>query len=99
MRHRIVGRALCSWSALVAAAAYGADRRDAPGFTPPKGLQDNPIEVPADNPITAGKVALGQQLFFDKRLSKTKAMSCETCHVPEKGWTDGLSSRPSSTAA
>ena len=70
-----------------------------PPFTPPRGLEDAPIEVPADNPMTAGKIKLGEQLFFDKRLSKTKAMSCETCHVPEKGWTDGLSSRPSSTAA
>jgi len=32
---------------------------------------------------------LGKQLFFDKRLSKDGSASCETCHVPEKGWTDG----------
>ena len=65
-----------------------------PAFTLPKGLQDQPMEVPPDNPITAGKIKLGEQLFFDKRLSKTKAMSCETCHVPEKGWTDGLKLSP-----
>ena len=47
------------------------------------------IPVPSDNPITAGKIKLGEQLFFDKRLSKAKNMSCESCHVPEKGWTDG----------
>jgi cytochrome c peroxidase len=46
-------------------------------------------KVPSDNPLTAEKVALGKQLFFDKRLSKDGAASCETCHVPEKGWTDG----------
>jgi cytochrome c peroxidase len=28
-------------------------------------------------------------LFFDKRLGKDGKMSCETCHLPEKGWTDG----------
>ena len=50
--------------------------------------------MPADNPITAGKIKLGEQLFFDKRLSKTKQMSCETCHVPEKGWTDALALSP-----
>jgi cytochrome c peroxidase len=49
-----------------------------------------PIATPADNALTPGRIRLGEQLFFDKRLSKTKAMSCETCHVPEKGWTDGL---------
>jgi cytochrome c peroxidase len=52
------------------------------------------LVVPPDNPMTPGKIRLGEQLFFDKRLSKTKAMSCETCHVPEKGWTDGLALSP-----
>ena len=46
------------------------------------------MKVPADNPLTAEKVHLGKQLFFDKRLSKDGSASCETCHVPEKGWTD-----------
>jgi cytochrome c peroxidase len=63
-----------------AAAANPADRG---------GLQDQPMEVPADNPITPEKVALGKQLFFDTRLSKTGKMSCDTCHIPEKGWTSG----------
>jgi cytochrome c peroxidase len=47
------------------------------------------MNVPADNAITPEKVALGKQLFFDTRLSKTGMMSCETCHLPDKGWTDG----------
>ena len=64
--------------------------RPASAFTPPKGLHDMEIPVPSDNPITAGKIKLGEKLFFDKRLSKGKDMSCETCHVPEKGWTDGV---------
>jgi cytochrome c peroxidase len=63
-------------------------------FTPPRGLENMPIQVPPDNPMTAARIVLGKQLFFDKRLSKTKAMSCETCHVPEKGWTDGLALSP-----
>jgi len=48
-----------------------------------------PMDVPTDNPMTPEKAGLGKQLFFDKRLSKTGNMSCETCHLPEKGWTDG----------
>lgn len=61
----------------------------------PKGLEDQELApVPADNPITTGKIKLGEQLFFDKRLSKTKQMACETCHVPEKGWTDSLALSP-----
>ena len=55
-----------------------------------------PPPIPADNPSTAEKIALGKQLFFDKRLSGDGSASCETCHVREKGWTDGqvLSVRP-----
>ena len=53
----------------------------------PKGLFDPPAS--ADNPQTPEKVALGKQLFFDKRLSKDGSASCQSCHVPEKGWTDG----------
>ena len=47
------------------------------------------MEVPPDNPLTSFKVALGKQLFFDRRLSATGEVSCETCHLPEMGWTDG----------
>jgi len=53
------------------------------------GLQDQPMAVPADNPITPEKVVLGKQLFFDTRLSKTGKLSCESCHHPENGWTSG----------
>jgi cytochrome c peroxidase len=83
--------------AVVAVAIAGARTGRAqtkPAFTPPRGLQDQEMSVPADNPMTEGKIRLGEQLFFDKRLSKTKAMSCETCHVPEKGWTDQLAFSP-----
>jgi cytochrome c peroxidase len=34
-------------------------------------------------------VALGKQLFFDKRLSANGTVSCATCHVPEKAFSDG----------
>jgi len=48
------------------------------------------MDIPADNPITPAKVALGRQLFFDTRISDSGTFSCETCHRPEMGWTDGL---------
>jgi len=47
------------------------------------------MNVPSDNPVTPEKVELGKKLFFDTRLSKTGMMSCETRHLPEKGWADG----------
>src|SRR5919106_606141 len=48
------------------------------------------MPIPADNPMTPEKVALGRQLFFDERLSIDGSRSCYSCHVCEKGLTDGL---------
>lgn len=38
--------------------------------------------IPKDNPLTAAKVALGEKLYFDKRLSVDRTVSCATCHDP-----------------
>lgn len=51
-----------------------------------------PVPIPADNPQTAAKVALGRQLAFDPRLSKNDALSCASCHVPQSGG-GGLTTR------
>jgi len=48
------------------------------------------MPIPADNPMTQEKVALGRQLFFDERLSIDGSKSCYSCHVCEHGLTDGL---------
>ncbi|MCH4552981.1 cytochrome-c peroxidase [Aestuariibaculum lutulentum] len=40
--------------------------------------------------LTSAKVALGKTLFFETELSASKSISCATCHIPEKGYTDGL---------
>jgi cytochrome c peroxidase len=34
----------------------------------------------ASNPVTPEKVALGRKLYFEKRLSKSQDISCNTCH-------------------
>ena len=44
---------------------------------------------PEDNPTTPEKVALGEKLFFDPRLSIDNTISCASCHVPERAFTDG----------
>lgn len=49
-----------------------------------------PMTIPADNPMTPEKVALGKQLFFDERLSIDGSKSCYSCHLCENGLTDGL---------
>ncbi len=53
-----------------------------------------PVPIPADNPQTPEKIALGKLLFFDPRLSGPNTIACATCHQPGKGMSDGLP-RPS----
>ncbi|MFQ5534432.1 MAG: cytochrome-c peroxidase [Sphingomonadales bacterium] len=36
------------------------------------------------------KAELGKRLFFDRRLSGDAAISCASCHQPDKGFADGL---------
>lgn len=51
-----------------------------PGFPEPV--------VPADNPMTAEKVALGRHLFYDARLSGNGTQSCASCHVQALAFSD-----------
>lgn len=44
--------------------------------------------IPADNPQTGAKIALGERLFFDGRLSADGTVACSTCHNPEHAFTD-----------
>jgi cytochrome c peroxidase len=53
--------------------------------SPPLGLPD--MDMPSDNPITEAKIALGRKLFFDRRLSFNRTLSCAMCHIPEQGFT------------
>jgi cytochrome c peroxidase len=75
----------------------GRGRGGGRGFAPPFGPPPNPaprgrgaIPSPPANPLTAEKVSLGQQLFFDKRLSADGTLSCASCHDPERAFADGL---------
>jgi cytochrome c peroxidase len=77
--------------------------RQGPGPIPPDGplarpksLQQIgvPVEAtrtaaPPDNPQTPEKIALGEKLFFDGRLSLNGTVACSTCHDPARAFTDG----------
>lgn len=52
----------------------------------PLGLPATP--VPADNPMSEARIALGDKLFHDQRFSATGEVSCSTCHDRAKGFTD-----------
>ncbi len=45
--------------------------------------------VPVDNPMSDVKVELGRWLFYDSRLSGNQTMSCATCHLQSRAFTDG----------
>jgi len=56
-------------------------------------------QVPAGNPMSTAKVALGRWLFYDTRLSGNNTMSCGTCHLQELAFTDGKPRSIGSTGA
>lgn len=47
------------------------------------------MESPEDNPMTPGKIELGKQLFYDRRLSGDGTRGCFFCHLTRKGLTNG----------
>lgn len=97
MRSRTKLRGLVSAAALAfAVSLLACENKESAEFKPeiqplpPPWARYEPMEIPPDNPMTPEKVALGRQLFFDKRLSVDESRSCYSCHVCEKGLTDGL---------
>lgn len=48
------------------------------------------VEVPADNPLTISKLALGRELFYETSLSLSGNTSCATCHKLSNGFSDNI---------
>ena len=97
MRPRLeLRRILIAAVVLLTLSVLACENKESAEFKPeiqplPAGLtRYEAMEIPGDNPMTPEKVALGRQLFFDKRLSGDGTRSCYSCHVCEKGLTDGL---------
>jgi cytochrome c peroxidase len=74
--------ALASGPAAGGQAAASAWSWDLPKYIPPP-------RVPADNPMSEEKFQLGRRLFFDNRLSGNGTISCASCHLQERAFTDG----------
>jgi cytochrome c peroxidase len=70
-----------SMIAIAALLALGGAARAEPLGLPP-------VPVPADNPQTPDKIALGDKLFHDARFSSDGKVSCSTCHNDQKAFTD-----------
>jgi cytochrome c peroxidase len=79
---------LIRWSFAAALLLGVADlgAQNAPDQTP---LGLPPLLIPAHNPQTPEKVALGKKLFDDKRFSSTGDVACANCHDAQKAFTDG----------
>lgn len=84
----MIGRAALALSALILTAAVAAPWV----WSLPEGV-GAPI-VPADNPMSAAKVALGRRLFYDADLSIDGTMSCASCHEQKHAFADGNVTRP-----
>ena len=63
----------------------GSAKGDPPARVVPKSWAET---IPADNPLTPERVALGRKLFFDPRLSADGSVACATCHDVSRGFTD-----------
>ncbi len=48
------------------------------------------MEIPADNPLTVEGVELGRQLFFERALSLDSTISCMSCHMPGRSFSDNV---------
>ncbi|MEM1446239.1 MAG: cytochrome c peroxidase [Planctomycetota bacterium] len=76
-------------------AAYAGPPETWPPFVVDEGVNAKelglvpPVPFPDDNPYTEDKAELGEQLFYDPRLSRSNQMSCASCHDPDLGWADG----------
>jgi cytochrome c peroxidase len=82
-----LGVALIAAMAVIdAVAADSAPALAAYRWQLPRGFPE-PL-VPADNPMSAAKVALGRRLFFETRLSPGATVSCASCHDPARAFTD-----------
>src|SRR5438046_5647725 len=60
----------------------------AAAVTIPLGL-DLYMPISEENPLTPERIELGRRLFFDRRLSRDRTISCSTCHDPERAYSDG----------
>lgn len=83
---------------LVLAALFAYTRADTnPVSVNPQSAADEnnllglpPVPIPANNPQTPAKIALGDKLFHDKRFSVDGTVSCSKCHDEKQAFTDGL---------
>ena len=98
MRHTAAGIALAAalvaaLAACVASPAPVADHAWLPDAVARRVQRNPPLGAPPPDPTNrwADSVAaaeFGHLLFFDERLSASGTVSCASCHMPERGFSD-----------
>ncbi len=92
-----VARAAVGFASALVALAPAAARADEALFTESEvrailahGPWPAPATSDAGNPVSGKREAIifGEVLFFEKRLSPAGKFACNSCHVPERNWTD-----------
>lgn len=51
-------------------------------------------QIPADNALTAERIALGKRLFYDPVLSRDSTISCASCHKQSLAFADSTATSP-----
>ncbi|SEU34365.1 cytochrome-c peroxidase [Stigmatella erecta] len=81
----MVGALLCAGTVHAQGTAQATPPKLPPGVSPALWK----LSVPPGAEPTPEKVALGEKLFLDPRLSADNTVSCSTCHEPAMGFVDG----------
>lgn len=97
MNHRIplLAAAVAAVAASLWWAAGGAEKASVSNMVSAPALEaafhgSEPLmPLPATGPLPAVRVALGERLFRDKRLSADNTVACVSCHDLERGGVDG----------
>ena len=77
------------WSALFLLASCTKDEPVAYQLQVPAWFPE--MEIPAENELTEARIALGRKLFYEPLLSSDSSVSCASCHLQERAFTDGIS--------
>jgi cytochrome c peroxidase len=84
---------LAALSLVNANAATGPDSRNLEADNPVRALPAPPLGVDGlddlPSPPAPERVRLGRWLFYDTRLSADGTVSCATCHLPERAFSNG----------
>jgi cytochrome c peroxidase len=72
---------------LIAGTGSTAEVRPSPPAPP--GIAEPFAPIPASQALDTRRVALGERLFHDARLSRDQGRSCATCHPLDQGGMDG----------